>query len=103
MYEFGKTSRVRLETCDYRLVRHVETALSKGILDLSVVEGHRPKERQNKFYNAVPQKSKVKWPKGKHNKVPSLALDIAPYINGDISWNKLHCCVMAGIILSCAK
>ena len=44
----------------------------------------------------------MKWPDGKHNKMPSEAVDVVPYINGKASWDKLHCCVLAGIVLACA-
>ena len=47
-----------------------------------IVCGHRNKEDQNKAF--AEGKSKLKWPKGKHNKLPSQAVDAAPYISGNI-------------------
>ena len=41
--------------------------------DHSIIEGHRPKEVQNDYFNKG--LSKIKWPKGKHNKTPSHAVD----------------------------
>ena len=103
-YKYGKTSTDRLNTCDPRLIIIAQKALSRGLMDLSVLEGIRPKERQNLFYSN--KKSKVKWPFSKHNvKVPgdkSKAFNIGPYINGKVSYNYCHCCYMAGIILSVA-
>ena len=67
-------------------------------MDFSVIEGYRPEQLQNQYY--FEGKSRVKFPNGKHNQQPSKAVDIAPFVNGKVSWNKLHCCVLAGIILA---
>ena len=99
-FKFGDTSQVKLLNLDYGLQSIMNAALHTDIMDFSIVEGHRGKEQQNKYCREG--KSRVQWPNGKHNKMPSHAVDAAPYINGKISWNKLHCCVLAGIILACA-
>ena len=99
-FNFGKTSTANLQTVHPDLEIIVEDALDTGIMDFSIIEGHRPKGQQNRYY--ILGKSKVKWPDGKHNKKPSEAVDAAPYIKGKVSWNKSHCCVLAGIILACA-
>ena len=100
MFKYGKASQKRLDTCDATMQLVLNKALAKGIMDITIVQGHRGKEEQNEYYYADPQKSRVKWPDGKHNRVPSDAIDAAPFINGKISWNNLHCCVLAGIILA---
>lgn len=57
--------------------------------DNSILEGHRPEDRQNALYNATPQRTKVRWPNSKHNQVPSRAVDSAPYLPGrGIPWPK---------------
>lgn len=99
-YKFGKTSVINLFTLNFELQKVMQAALNTGIMDFSIIEGHRNKVVQDKYY--IDCKSKVKWPNGKHNKIPSEAVDIVPFINGVPSWNKLHCCVLAGIILACA-
>ena len=75
MPRFGKTSKRRLATCDdglqnlfYEVVRH---------FDCSVIIGHRGEKDQNKAFDEG--KSKVRYPKGKHNSNPSTAVDVAPY------------------------
>jgi len=69
-------------------------------MDVSIVEGVRSKERQNKFYKNG--KSRLKWPLGKHNVVEpndlSLAVDAAPFIRGAISWDARHCIYLAGVV-----
>lgn len=99
-FKFGDVSQVKLLNIDYGLQSIMNAALHTDIMDFSIVEGHRGEKQQNKYYSE--KKSKVQWPNGKHNKMPSHAVDVAPYINGKISWNKLHCCTLAGIILACA-
>lgn len=64
----------RLSTCDKRL-QHVIGEASEIVL-ITVIEGHRPKELQDK---AVAEgKSQKPWPTGNHNSLPSRAVDIAP-------------------------
>lgn len=99
-FNFSLKSKVKLQSCHLNLQMAVNEALALGIMDISIIEGYRNKARQNRYYDL--NKSKVKYPDGKHNKKPSDAIDAAPCINGKISWNKLHCCVLAGIILTCA-
>lgn len=57
--------------------------------DIAIIEGHRGEERQNKAFKEG--KSDKQWPDGKHNKLPSWAVDVAPCkIKGDkveIDWN----------------
>ena len=72
MPKFGRKSKKNLSTCagDLQMVfneviRHV---------DCTVTCGHRGKEDQNK---AVEEgRSKVKFPKGRHNSSPSRAVDV---------------------------
>ena len=99
-YQFGKTSRQNLATCHLDLQWIIREALAVGLIDFSVTEGHRLKARQDSLY---PKKSKVKWPNSKHNKAPSDAVDVVPYVNGSASYKYQHCIFLAGIILTCAK
>ena len=45
--------------------------------DCTVIQGHRGKEEQNKYFDEG--KSKVKYPNGRHNANPSNAVDVVPY------------------------
>jgi peptidoglycan L-alanyl-D-glutamate endopeptidase CwlK len=47
--------------------------------DCTIVEGHRTKETQDKYYY-VDKVTTVKYPKSKHNQNPSRAVDVVPYI-----------------------
>lgn len=92
MPRFSNNSKRALATCDIRL-QEVMTEAIKHI-DFMVLEGHRGKEAQDKAFRTG--MSKVRWPNGKHNKNPSLAVDIAPY---PIKWGDTERFVyFAGII-----
>jgi len=70
----SRKSIERLGTCDTRLQNLVyEIVKTNGVY---VLCGHRGKEEQNKAY--YDGKSKLLFPKSKHNKCPSLAVDLAP-------------------------
>ncbi len=80
MPKFSKKSLSKLETCDKRLQDLFLRVVKK--FDCTILEGHRSKDRQNKLFDEG--KSKLKYPKGKHNSLPSKAVDVAPY---PIDWN----------------
>ena len=80
MPKFSKKSLSKLETCDKRLQDLFLTVVKK--FDCTILEGYRSKDRQNKLFDEG--KSKLKYPKGKHNSLPSKAVDVAPY---PIDWN----------------
>ena len=75
MARFSKRSKDRLSTCDKRLQEIFNEVIKN--FDCTILEGHRSEERQNKLYEEG--KTKVRYPKGRHNASPSLAVDVAPY------------------------
>jgi len=101
-YLFGSKSELNLSTCDFALQNTARQALALGLMDFMIIEGYRTNEKQHEYF--IEGKSKVDAgnPKAMHNKKPAMAFDAVPYINGSLSWNKLHCCVLAGIILAVA-
>lgn len=76
MPQFSAISKQRLATCDARLRAVLEEVILH--IDFVVLEGHRGEADQNKAF--AEGKSKLKWPKGKHNALPSRAVDIWPYV-----------------------
>jgi len=80
MPKFGTKSRGKLHTCDEDLQDLFNEVVKH--FDCTVIEGHRGKDRQNAAYEKG--NSKLKFPKGKHNQMPSIAVDVAPY---PIDWN----------------
>ena len=105
MFNFGKRSKEKLEQVIEPLKKTAIAALSLNLMDFSVIEGIRSKEKQDEYFKSG--KSKLKWPNSSHNvKSPnekSRAMDIVPFVNGKISWKKEHCLVLAGIILATGK
>ena len=75
MPRFSSKSKSKLDTCDKRLVKLFKEVVKK--YDCTIIEGYRGKERQNEAYRKC--NSKVKYPNGKHNQNPSIAVDVAPY------------------------
>ena len=97
MYKFSKRSLDKLDTCDYRLRAICKEAIL--LLDFSVLDGHRTKDNQDKA--VADGKSKVEYPNSKHNSLPSLAIDIAPY---PIDWDdRERFTLLAGLIIGIAS
>ena len=97
MPRFSTRSKSRLNTCDEKLVELFKEVV-KGF-DCTIIEGHRGQKKQDEAYNKG--NSKVKFPNGKHNKSPSLAVDVAPY---PIDWrdrDRFH--YFAGYVLGIAS
>lgn len=72
-------SLAALETCGGPLQILMKKAI--GRTDFTIIIGHRTKEAQDLAFKTG--HSKQSWPHSKHNSVPSLAVDIAPY---PINW-----------------
>ncbi|MCK9429417.1 MAG: M15 family peptidase [Candidatus Omnitrophica bacterium] len=94
MPTFSKSSLDKLITCDPKLQKLFNEVIK--YFDCVVVFGHRGKEDQDKAF--AEGNSKVQWPNGKHNTVPSKAIDVAPFINGKISWDSKQCLYFGGIV-----
>ena len=82
MPKFGRNSREHLETCHPDLQTLFNAVVEE--IDCTVLCGHRNEEDQEK---AVDQGfSKVHFPDGKHNALPSNAIDVLPW---PVDWNEL--------------
>ena len=80
MPQYSKTSLGKLEACHDDL----QTIFNEVVkyFDNSIICGHRTEEKQNAAYKKG--YSKLKYPKSKHNKLPSMAVDAIPF---PISWD----------------
>jgi peptidoglycan L-alanyl-D-glutamate endopeptidase CwlK len=83
MYKFGKKSIDRIHTLHPNLQSILDDAIV--LMDISVLCGHRGESEQNTAYNEG--RSKLRFPKSKHNRLPSRAVDIAPH---PIDWNDIE-------------
>lgn len=96
---FSTLSRAHLASCDGRLVKVLELAITR--VDFSVRCGHRGQAEQNAAVAAG--KSKTPWPTSKHNKYPSHAVDIYPYPFKNEYWHQPQVWAdLAAVILACA-
>ena len=86
-YAWGQSSRTNLSQCAPELQVLWNRVIARADLpfDLKVTCGYRGEADQNKAY--ADGKSKLKFPKSKHNSSPSLATDVSPMANGAISWD----------------
>lgn len=75
MPKFSARSQLHLATCHPELQRLFNEAIKRR--DCTVLCGHRTKEDQNEAF--LKGNSKLSWPRSKHNKMPSLAVDVMPY------------------------
>jgi hypothetical protein len=97
MPRFSDKSISNLTTCD----THLQQVLLRVVhdFDCTILEGHRDRERQNRMVDEG--KSRVRWPDGKHNTVPSRAVDVAAY---PIVWDdRERQTLFAGFVLATAK
>jgi peptidoglycan L-alanyl-D-glutamate endopeptidase CwlK len=75
--KYSQSSWEALGTCHPKLqALFIEADLSG--LNITIIEGRRGKERQNKLYNEG--KSELKYPESMHNERPSLAVDAQIYL-----------------------
>lgn len=73
---WGPRSKRVYDTLD-PLLQLLVTRLRDEVCDISLVSGHRDREEQNTaFENGA---SELRWPDSKHNRKPSIAVDIQPY------------------------
>ena len=107
MPAYSTASQAQLATCDPRLQQVFNEVIKD--FDVTILEGHRGEEAQERAY--AKGLSQVHWPKGKHNSIPSKAVDVAPY---PVDWgdptdrNKAEAarqrfCYLAGWVMATAK
>ena len=80
MPKFSRASAQRLSTCHLDIRKVCENVIKT--YNITVLEGHRGKADQEKYFETGA--SRLHFPRSKHNSLPSLAVDIAPY---PINWN----------------
>jgi hypothetical protein len=97
MPHFGQESKKNLSSCHPKLKKIFNEVIKT--VDCSVLEGHRGKDRQNALYKEG--KTKLTFPKGRHNSSPSNAVDVAPY---PVDWgDRERFTLFAGFVLGIAK
>jgi peptidoglycan LD-endopeptidase CwlK len=98
MFRFGKTSKERLSTCHGDMQLIMNEAIKITNVDFGIAEGHRSIEMQQQYFKEGKSKIDGISKKGKHNYIPSLAVDIYPYFENGAKWDNEHLSYLAGII-----
>ena len=85
-YRFSKRSIDRLNTCHGDLIVLMAEALADEACpsDMTVLCGYRGEAEQTAAFETGA--SQLRYPQSRHNRRPSLAVDVAPYIGG-VSWD----------------
>ena len=97
MFKFSKNSLDRLNSCHPDLQLIFIEAIK--IMDCAVLEGYRSDSEQQEYFRQG--KSKKQAGQSKHNCVPSMAVDVAPY---PINWDdKERFYYFAGIVKGVAS
>lgn len=92
MPSYSSRSRGKLQECHPDLQDLFNEVIKH--FDCAILTGHRSKEKQNDAF--AKGLSKLKYPQSKHNKTPSLAVDVAPY---PIDWgDKERFYYFAGVV-----
>ena len=76
-YKFGDRSSANLETCSEKLQLVAHEVIR--FVDFSVIEGHRPDERQYQLYLDGKSEFDGITQKSEHQSNPSRAMDLLPY------------------------
>ncbi len=96
--KFSERSASRLATCDKRLQDLFNAVIADGH-DCTIIEGHRGQEAQDEAFRTG--RSKKRWPTGKHNSLPSQAVDVMPY---PIDWaNRAQHIAFAKVVFAKAE
>jgi len=97
MPHFSEMSRSRLLTCDSRLIAVCSDVIEH--YDFSIICGHRTREEQENAVDAGA--SMLQWPHSRHNRWPSLGVDVAPW---PINWNEEERFIeLAGALIYAAR
>lgn len=95
-YYYSSRSRINLSQCDKRLQELFSSIIES--IDCTIITGHREQQAQDDLY--YQGKSQVMFPHGKHNILPSKAVDAAPY---PIDWkDRERATLFAGFVLGSA-
>lgn len=100
MPKFSLESSTKLSTCHPSLIKLANLAIQYA--DFSIITGHRGQVEQHAAF--VSGLSKLDWPQGNHNAIPSTAFDFAPY---PIDWKEgelphARFTFVAGILWECS-
>lgn len=95
-FRLGATSRARMKGVHPDLVKVVELAIERTPIDFTVLEGLRTKERQIQLVDKGASKTLNSYHLTGH------AVDIAPLVNGKVTWDWAYYRQLAPVIKQAA-
>lgn len=103
-YKYSKHSWAVLDSCHPDLKKIALLGLQWSAVDISLVEGHRSKEKQKHYYDMGLSKCDGTKVVSKHNYYPSLALDFRAYVPGysGEAYGIVHLSYIAGLFSAAA-
>lgn len=97
MPRYSNRSAIKLAECDERIQRVFNRVIET--IDNTILVGYRDEATQEEMYDQG--RSQLQYPNSMHNKLPSQAVDVAPY---PIDWNdRERFTLFAGFVLGTAK
>lgn len=122
-HKLGTKSKIQYDTLHTDLQMIVDWVLKYCVVDMTLVEGHRPVEKQFEYFKKGRQQDRGgKYTiianrrdvitnidgydkKGKHNYTPSLAVDFRAYVpnKSQLSWDAIHLTYIGASMLLAAE
>lgn len=96
-FRLGATSQARLKGVHPNLVKVVEEAIKRTPIDFTVLEGLRTKERQKQLVAKGASKTMNSY------HITGHAVDIAPLVDGKVTWDWKYYNQLAPVIKQVAK
>ncbi|WP_372570352.1 M15 family metallopeptidase [Ruegeria jejuensis] len=96
-FRFSKRSLERLKGVHPDIVSLMHLAIKETPIDFTVLEGLRSVDRQRKLVRSGASRTM----NSRH--LTGHAVDIAPYVDGQISWHWPHYHELAPVVKQCAK
>lgn len=109
MFSFGKKSAQELSEGHDALQKIYNLAISRSMVDFSIVEVGRTVELQREYFkqgkSTLNPDNPAHFKHAMHLRTPSEAVDICVYVPGkpELAYCKLHLCFVSGVLWSCAK
>lgn len=96
-FSFGYGSLKQRDTLHPDLVKVFDEVIKES--NITLLQGYRDKQGQDKVF--AEGKSKLQWPKSRHNTFPSEAVDVVPY---PVNWKDIGSFKkLAVIVKDCAE
>lgn len=108
-FQYSAISQKRKSECHADLQLIMDESLKVSMIDFGISVGYRsPQEQQELYKSGRSKPGKILTncdgysKKSKHNSTPSLAFDVAVYINGTLSWDEKYYIYLGGVITATA-